>query len=88
MADGTVGFQVTHLGQQKVFSVVQIYAMLLGKLRSSAANDLNAKVTDCVVGCPVAFDDKQRHALLAATKIAGLNCLTVFNETSAGAFVD
>ena len=83
MADGTVGFTCTHLSEDKEFSVVQITAMLLGQLRRAAENELGNKVGDCVVGVPVSFNDTQRHALVAACKIAGLNCLKVFNETAA-----
>jgi len=83
MADGTVGFTCKHLNEDKEFSVVQITAMLLTQLKNSAEKTLGNKVGDCVVGVPVGFNDCQRHAMLAATKIAGLNCLRVFNETSA-----
>ena len=40
-------------------------------------------MTDCVIGVPVYFNDEQRHAMLAASKIAGLNCLRLLSETSA-----
>lgn len=83
MADGTVGFTCNHLNEDKEFSIVQITAMLLTQLKSSAEKELGNKVGDCVVGVPVQFNDCQRHALLAACKIASLNCLRIFNETSA-----
>ena len=33
------------------------------------------QVVDAVVGVPVYFNDAQRHAMLDACKIAGINCL-------------
>lgn len=86
MADGTVGFTCTSQGEERDFSTVQITAMILGQLRRAAMTDLKAsKLTDCVIGVPVGFNDRQRLAMLAAAKIAGLNCLKVFNETTATA---
>lgn len=86
MADGTVGFTCTSQGEDRDFSVVQITAMLLGQLRRAAMADLaSTKLTDCVIGVPVGFTDVQRHAMLASAKIAGLNCLKIFNETTATA---
>lgn len=83
MPDGSVGFEVSHLGENAVFSVVQIAGMLLHKVRRVAETALKTKVTDCVISMPVFFNDEQRHALLAAAKIAGLNCLRLLSETSA-----
>ena len=40
-------------------------------------------VKDCVIGCPVYFDDAQRHALMKAAKLAKLNVLRLMNETTA-----
>jgi len=86
MPDGTVGFTCNSQGEDRDFSVVQITAMLLGQLRRAAMTDLKAsKLTDCVIGVPVGFTDRQRLAMLAAAKIAGLNCLKIFNETTATA---
>jgi molecular chaperone DnaK (HSP70) len=36
-----------------------------------------------VIGVPVWFSDAQRHALLDACRVAGFNCLKLFNETTA-----
>eukprot|EP00039_Didymoeca_costata_P001772 m.54936 g.54936 ORF g.54936 m.54936 type:complete len:835 (-) comp10960_c0_seq1:3009-5513(-) len=83
MPDGTVGFTCKCGGEDKDFSAVQITGMLLGKLRETAEMELKTKVTDCVVGVPFYYNDQQRHALAAATKIAGLNCLRLINETAA-----
>jgi molecular chaperone DnaK (HSP70) len=85
MPDGTVGFTCTYQGEEKDFSVVQMTAMLLAKLKETTESELKTKVTDCVIGVPFYFNDRQRHALLSAAKIAGLNCLKLINETAATA---
>eukprot|EP00041_Stephanoeca_diplocostata_P012787 m.215273 g.215273 ORF g.215273 m.215273 type:complete len:848 (+) comp19089_c0_seq2:55-2598(+) len=83
MPDGGVGFNVKYLGKSETYSATQVLAMLLTRLKTISANALGAKVLDCVVGVPCYFNDRQRHAFLAATKIAGLNCLSLLNETTA-----
>lgn len=86
MEDGTVGFTCAVQGEDQVFSVVQITGMLLGQLRRTAIPELGGgKVSDCVIGVPCGFTDAQRNAMLAASKIAGLNCLKLINETTATA---
>eukprot|EP00040_Diaphanoeca_grandis_P025566 m.141763 g.141763 ORF g.141763 m.141763 type:complete len:821 (-) comp30212_c0_seq1:421-2883(-) len=79
LADGTVGFKVKYLNETKVFSVTQVVGMLLTKLRINAESELKTKVTDCCVGVPAYFNDTQRHALVAAAKLAGLD-VKLFNE--------
>ncbi|OCH88169.1 heat shock protein [Obba rivulosa] len=81
--DGTLGAQVNYLGEQRTFTVTQITAMYLGKLRDTAANELHTGVTDIVITVPGWFTDIQRRALLDAAQIAGLNCLRLINDTTA-----
>lgn len=83
MEDGGIGFRVNYLGEDRVFSVTQIVGMLLTKMKSVAEKETKGKVSDCCIGVPSSFNDRQRHAMLAASKIAGLNCLRLFNETAA-----
>lgn len=83
MEDGGVGFKVNYCGEQRTYSVTQIVGMLLTKIRSVAETELKCKVTDCCISVPSYFNDRQRHATLAAAKLAGLNCLKLFNETAA-----
>eukprot|EP00730_Choanoeca_flexa_P017159 TRINITY_DN8224_c0_g1_i2.p1 TRINITY_DN8224_c0_g1~~TRINITY_DN8224_c0_g1_i2.p1 ORF type:complete len:831 (+),score=271.44 TRINITY_DN8224_c0_g1_i2:43-2535(+) len=83
MPDGTVGFVVNHGGEEMTLSVKQIMAAHLAHLKSCVDVSLESKVVDTVVGVPVYFNDAQRHAMLDACKIAGLNCLRLMNETSA-----
>ena len=66
-----------------MLSPTQITASLLVHLRDCASKELATKLVDCVVSVPVYYNDEQRHAMLDACKIAGLNCLRLFNETAA-----
>ncbi|KAH9932520.1 heat shock protein 70 family [Fomitopsis serialis] len=84
--NGSVGVQVTYAGEQRQFSVTQLTAMYLGKLRDIAANELKTGVSDVVITVPGWFTDVQRRATLDAAQIAGLNCLRLINDTTAVAF--
>jgi len=81
--DGTVAATVKFMGETRVFTITQILGMLLAKIKRISEEQLKTKVSDCVVGVPVYFNDAQRHAVLVACKIAQLNCLRLFNETTA-----
>ncbi|PCH35950.1 heat shock protein 70 [Wolfiporia cocos MD-104 SS10] len=80
---GTVGVQVQYLGEQRQFSITQVLAMYLGKLRDTAANELKSGVTDIVITVPGWYTDVQRRAVLDAAQIAGLNVLRLINDTTA-----
>jgi len=82
LPDGSVGFTVQYLGEEKTYNVTQIVAMLLTKLRINAESELKTKVTDCCMGVPTTFNDRQRHALVAAAKLAGLE-VKLINECTA-----
>jgi len=41
-------------------------------------------VTDCVVSVPSYYAERQRRAMLDAVAMAGLNCLRLMNDTTAG----
>jgi molecular chaperone DnaK (HSP70) len=81
--DGGIAVTVQFLGEARTLSVTQVLGMLLTKIKKIAEEQLNNKVSDCVVAVPVFFNDRQRHAMLTAIKIADLNCLRLFNETTA-----
>lgn len=74
---------MTYLGEPRQFSVTQLTAMYLGKLRDIASNELKTGVSDIVITVPGWFTDIQRRALLDAAQIAGLNCLRLINDTTA-----
>lgn len=70
--DGEVGFSVWYLSEEVVFSVRQIVAMLLTKLKDIAEAALECKVFDCVIAVPYYYTDTQRRALLDAAAIADI----------------
>ncbi|SCV73593.1 BQ2448_7519 [Microbotryum intermedium] len=77
--------QVNYLGEKTIFSATQLYAMFLGKLRDTAANELKSAVNDVVIAVPVWYTDAQRRAVIDAADIAGLNALRLINDTTATA---
>jgi len=59
--------------------------MLFTKLKDISETALQTAVNDCVISVPSYFTQAERQALLDASRIAGLNCLRLFNETTATA---
>jgi molecular chaperone DnaK (HSP70) len=76
-------FNVDYLNELKTFTCEQVLATFITKLKTIAESNLNAKVTDCVISCPVYMTDAERRAILDSAQIAGLNCLKLMNETTA-----
>ncbi|XP_046432561.1 heat shock 70 kDa protein 4 isoform X1 [Neodiprion fabricii] len=83
--DGSIGIHVHYLGEDHVFSPEQITGMLFTKLKDVSETALQTAVNDCVISVPSFFTQAERHALLDAARIAGLNVLRLFNETTATA---
>ncbi|MBN3297523.1 HS105 protein, partial [Amia calva] len=83
MQDGRVGAKVMYLDEEHHFTVEQVTAMLLTKLKETAENNLQKTVTDCVISVPTFFTDAERRSVLQASRIAGLNCLRLMNDTTA-----
>ncbi|XP_051929920.1 heat shock 70 kDa protein 4b [Hippocampus zosterae] len=83
MPTGTTGIKVMYMEEEKVFSIEQVTAMLLTKLKETAENALKKPVADCVVSIPCYFTDSERRSVVDAAQIAGLNCLRLMNETTA-----
>merc|ERR1740138_1169736 len=54
-------------------------------LQAIAELDQGSPVTDVVVSVPSYFTDAERHSMLDAAKIAGLNCLRLMNDCTAAA---
>ncbi|TMS17687.1 Heat shock 70 kDa protein 4 [Larimichthys crocea] len=80
---GTTGIKVMYMEEEKVFSIEQVTAMLLTKLKETAENALKKPVADCVVSVPCYYTDAERRSVVDAAQIAGLNCLRLMNETTA-----
>lgn len=70
--EGEVGCKVWYLGEESIFSIKQVVAMLLTKLKDIAESALSCKVIECVIAVPYFFTDVQRRALLDAAAIADL----------------
>uniref|UniRef100_A0A8C5AZN5 Heat shock protein 4a n=1 Tax=Gadus morhua TaxID=8049 RepID=A0A8C5AZN5_GADMO len=83
MPSGATGIKVMYMEEEKVFSIEQISAMLLTKLKETAENALKKPVNDCVISVPSFFTDIERRSVMDAAQIAGLNCLRLMNETTA-----
>ncbi|XP_048439740.1 heat shock 70 kDa protein 15-like [Pyrus x bretschneideri] len=88
VSEGPDGYPLIHahyLGEEKTFTPTQVLGMLFSNLKIIAEKNLNASVVDCCIGIPVYFTDLQRRAVMDAAKIAGLNPLRLFHETTATA---
>lgn len=83
--DGSIGIHVQYLGEEHIFSPEQITAMLFTKLKEISETALQTAVNDCVISVPSYFTQAERLALFDAARIAGLNVLRLFNETTATA---
>ncbi|CAB0036320.1 unnamed protein product [Trichogramma brassicae] len=84
-ADGGIGIHVQYLNEEHVFTPEQITAMLFTKLKDISVNALQTAVNDCVISVPSYFTQAERQALLDSARVAGLNVLRLFNETTATA---
>ncbi len=71
--------------QDKTYTLQEISAFLLKKMRNIAEEHLGESVSSCVVTVPAYFNDNQRAATKDAGKIAGLNVLRIINEPTAAA---
>ena len=83
--DGSVGYAVNYMDQERVFSATEITAMLLTKLKDTTLNFTGQAPKDAVIACPSYFTDIQRRALLDAAEIAGIKPLKIMNDTAATA---
>lgn len=83
MPTGTTGIKVMYMEEEKVFSIEQVTAMLLNKLKETAEAALKKPVADCVISVPSFFTDVERRSVMDAAQIAGLNCLRLMNDTTA-----
>ncbi|KAH1187027.1 heat shock protein 105 kDa [Mauremys mutica] len=83
MKNGGVGIKVMYMDEEHFFSVEQITAMLLTKLKETAETNLKKPVTDCVISVPSFFTDAERRSVLDAAQIVGLNCLRLMNDMTA-----
>ena len=71
--------------QNQIFTLEQISAAILRKIRDVSEESLGAEVDQAVITVPAYFNDRQRQAVRAAGKLAGLKVLRVLNEPTAAA---
>jgi molecular chaperone DnaK len=71
--------------KDKQYSLQEISAMILRKMKSIAENYLGEEITKAVVTVPAYFNDNQRAATIDAGQIAGLDVLRIINEPTAAA---
>jgi molecular chaperone DnaK len=69
----------------QVFTLEQISAAILRRIKESAEEALNDEVDQAVITVPAYFNDRQRQAVRSAGKLAGLKVLRVLNEPTAAA---
>ena len=67
------------------YSLVEISAMVLGRMRAIAEKALGETCTRAVITVPANFDELQRSATIAAAQVAGLEVLRIVNEPTAAA---
>jgi molecular chaperone DnaK len=70
---------------EKLCSPQEISAVVLARMRETAADFLGEPVTDAVITVPAYFNDAQRQATKEAGRIAGLSVLRIVNEPTAAA---
>lgn len=79
--DGLVRIRVG----DRLFTAIEISAMILKELRLAAEQALGGTVNRAVVTVPAYFNDAQRQATRAAGRLAGWDVLRIVNEPTAAA---
>merc|ERR1719350_1299573 len=83
--NGKPSLEVEYKCETKKFTPEEISAMILTKMKDTAADFLGRDVKDAVITVPAYFNDAQRQATKDAGVIAGLNVLRIINEPTAAA---
>jgi len=79
LKDGKIGFQV----QDKTYIPEQVYAMMLTKAKEIVQSHQGEHISNVVISVPSYFSQTQRHAVLDAAKISGLDNVRLMTDTSA-----
>merc|ERR1719301_407097 len=82
---GKVGLPVNYCDEEITLSPERAMAMMLKNLQKIAEMDQGCAVTDVVMSVPSYFTDAERHSMLDAASVAGLNCLRLMNDSTAAA---
>lgn len=83
--DGGVSAKVRFHNEQHEFTLTQLAAMYLNKIKDITAKETKANITDICLSVPVWYTEKQRRAAADAARIAGLNPVRIVNEVTAAA---
>ncbi|CAM6107959.1 unnamed protein product [Calypogeia fissa] len=76
---------VSSNGEERRFTVDEVCAMLLRRIKEISDEFLKCDVKDCVITVPGNFRMAQRWAIATAGKLAGLNVMRIVNEPTAAA---
>jgi len=82
---GKVGIPVQYNEEEVMLTPERAMSMVFKCMQKIAELDQGTAVTDVVVAVPTYFTDAERHAMLDAASIAGLNCLRLMNDITAAA---
>ena len=86
---GRLLFDLNYNGEQLSFYPEQVLAMFMQQLRkyvnieTSSDKKVPADVRDCVLTVPCYFTAEQRRLTMQACEIAGINCMSLINESTA-----
>lgn len=85
MENGDIGIEVKFLGENHVFSITQLYAMLILSMKKIAITETKGSIYDVCVSVPSWYTEKQRRAVMDACCIADLKPVRMINEVTAAA---
>jgi len=83
--DESTGLAAVDIPGEGTYTITQVAAMFLGKMKEISDTNLGRSTEDCVITCPVFYGEEQRRALNDAAVIAGLRPLQIMSETTAAA---
>eukprot|EP01063_Lacrimia_lanifica_P030920 TRINITY_DN4_c1_g2_i1.p1 TRINITY_DN4_c1_g2~~TRINITY_DN4_c1_g2_i1.p1 ORF type:complete len:619 (+),score=220.86 TRINITY_DN4_c1_g2_i1:57-1913(+) len=81
--DGKPVVSVMYRDQERLYTPIEVTAMILANLKARAEEYAGQRVTDAVITVPAYFSNAQRQATKDAAGIAGLNVLRILNEPTA-----
>lgn len=83
--EGRFQLEVDYNDDRAALYPEQVLGAFLGKLRKYVTLETKADAKDCVISVPVWYTAEQRKLVQQAAEMAGLNPLSLINETTAAA---